>query len=94
MSLDDFDRLLPSEFNAILECWRREQSQRESRTLAALRLHAAITVQPHCKKPVRPAELFEIPEIDRLPESVPEMKLTREERRRRFEELKKARGYE
>lgn len=91
MSVDDFDRLLPEEFGAVLRQWRREQNRREASWLAGVRLHAAITIQPHCRKKIRPADLFDIPDVD-TPEDAP--RLTREQKRARFEYLKKIRGYE
>lgn len=92
MSVADFDMLTPGEFGVILEQWRREQRRQESFWLSGVRLHAAISVSPYCKKAPQPHELFEIPLVDNPPGSG--QKLTKEERRARFNELKKQRGYE
>jgi hypothetical protein len=94
MSIEDFDSCTPDEFGAILKEWRREQTRSEAAWLAGIRLHAAITIQPHCKKRLRPADLFAIPDIDNPGQANRSRGLTREERRQRFEDLKKLRGYE
>lgn len=89
MSVDDFDGLLFPEFNSVLEQWRREQRRQGAYWLHGIRLHAAISIAPHCKKAPAPEELFEIPDIDRPATE----KLTREERKARYKQLKKQRGY-
>lgn len=93
LSVDDFDRLLPSEFNSILRAWKKEKARGYSEFMAAVRVHAAVCIQPHCKNTIRPADLFSIPEIDNTPVPADGEPLTKKERQKRFEALKKARGY-
>ncbi|MCM1369828.1 MAG: hypothetical protein NC204_05585 [Candidatus Amulumruptor caecigallinarius] len=95
MSIDDFDRLLPEELNAVLMEHHKYEESRYSGWLMGVRLHAAITIQPYCKGTVRPKELFKIPGIDTEAGwgGNHEPPMTKEERRRRLHELKKARGY-
>lgn len=92
MSLDDFDSLLPAELSEIIEQWRRERHRADVSRLAELRLHAAILIQTQCKDRIKPVDLFPIPEIDG--ESEAPVKISREEARRRYEELKHAISHE
>lgn len=78
MTLDDFDRLTPGEFGSVVRNARRVRRDREISELAMVRLHAAICVQPHISKPISPADLFSIPEIDSRQE-IPHKALSREE---------------
>lgn len=91
MRVSDFDTLTLDEFGDVLKQWRKEQRRKESTWLAGMRLHAAIVIAPHCSKPVAPRDLFDIPEVD---DDGPVEKLTKEEKKQRFEELKKICGYE
>lgn len=85
----DFDAMLPAEFGSVLSEWRRDRETEHARLAALFRLHAAISVQPHCRKPVNPKDLFEIPGIDSgLEEQKP---ISREEAHERFLQLMKER---
>lgn len=79
MTLDDFDRLTPAEFGSVVRNARRVRRDREISELAMVRLHAAICVQPHISKPISPADLFSIPEIDSSRQEIPHKALSREE---------------
>lgn len=94
MSVSDFDSLLPSEFGEILAQWRKEQDRKETSWLAGIRLHAAICIQPYCRRGISPAELFNIPEIDNKPIASAELpERTPEQIQAEYEELKKASGF-
>ncbi|MDE7402103.1 MAG: hypothetical protein K2M87_01675 [Muribaculaceae bacterium] len=94
LSIADFEAMTPEEFGWVTEHWRRGRDAEFTRFLSAVRLHAAIVISPYTSKPIAPADLFEIPDIDKAHGSAAPRKMTREEQRKRFEELKKARGYE
>lgn len=97
MSISDFDSLLPFEFGEIYEQWRKHKEEREAAWLSGIRLHAAICVQPHCSKTIRPRDLFSIPMIDdplKIKDEQPTPKLTKEEQRIQYEKLKKASGFQ
>lgn len=93
---DDFDGMTPAEYMATADAWRREREREYARQLSAIRLHAAICVQPHCRKTIRPADLFDIPDPDAdvMQTEAGSTPMSREQRRERFEKLKKERGYE
>lgn len=84
MGVADFCLCTPREFAAILRAWREEREGRERAAWERMRLLAAITVQPHCKKKVAPARLLPLP-WDR-PQAGRENKATPPSTRARFEE--------
>ena len=95
MGLADFDTLHPSEFRAVVDAWRHHEEECYSRTLAAIRVHATCCVQPHVKKRLMPRDLWQIPAVDEDPElNAGHEQLSKEEKKARFEQLKKQRGYE
>lgn len=95
MSLADFDPLTPGEFRAVVAAWRQNEEQAYARTMAAIRLHAACSVQPHVRNRLTPKDLWHIPGVDDDPElRSPAEELTPEQKKERFEQLKRQRGYE
>lgn len=87
MRLDDFCRLTPREFGAVLTAYRecREADMHDS--WERMRLLACITVQPHVRKKMTPTDLLKFPwEETRKPKTP---RLSKEEIRRRMEEALK-----
>lgn len=90
MSYDDFCGLTPEQFAQTCEAWNeaRENNRREGWERA--RMAAAIIVQPHCKKALKPTDIIHFPWDERHEERVPRM--TKEEQLKRMEELRKEWG--
>lgn len=61
MRLDDFCRLSPEEFSSVSEAFSHNQEQRVEDSWERMRLHAAITIQPHCKNRIRKEQLVPLP---------------------------------
>ena len=92
MSLQDFDRCTPLEFERIFENWREYQQLLIRTGWEQTRQLAVCILQPYAKKGLSPRDVMEF-EWDE-PKKVPTKK-SREEReaeKRHYEEVKKARG--
>lgn len=61
MSLDDFCRMSPDEFGAVCDAFNRRSESEERAKWERMRLHAAITIQPHVTKKISPEELLRFP---------------------------------
>ena len=61
LSFDDFCRLELIEFEHICRAWRDMAESDDRRRWERARVMAAITVQPHVRKPVNPATLLPFP---------------------------------
>ena len=88
LSVSDFDRLTPEEFDAVAGAWQQSLERSEHMAWEVARTHAAIAIQPHVRKRITPRQLLPLPWDDKKPESKEQMPgLSRDEHRRRFEEL-------
>lgn len=81
MSLDDFDRCDPSEFKAILKAWDMGERAKWER----MRIQAAISVLPWTKTGMSPSKICPLPWDGS--EGVPTEILSRDEAKKRFEQL-------
>ena len=61
MSLEDFDRLTPAEFNAVYDKWSKGEESRRKEEWERARLVATILVSPHVKNKVTPQRLMPLP---------------------------------
>lgn len=59
--MDDFSGLSPSEFEACYEAWYDWQEDLQHDAWARMRLHGVLSIQPHVKRRLRPAELLPFP---------------------------------
>lgn len=85
LSLKDFHSLTPEEFR---ECCKSRNEFEESKSREEwerMRILATIVIQPHCKKRINMKKILPMP-WDKYKEPE-EKKLTREERKARFEKL-------
>lgn len=92
MDYGTFLSLTPDEFNAIYDAWREKEEVRARDEWNRMRLLAAITVSPHCKNKIHPDKLLPLPwDKKKTPAEKAEVRiLSKEERRERIRELKKA----
>lgn len=93
MSLQDFDRCTPLEFEKIFEMWHESKQLALRTSWEQTRLLACCILQPYAKKELRATDVMEF-EWDK-PESKGPAKKTRKEReaeKRRYEQVKKERG--
>ncbi len=93
MSLQDFDRCTPLEFERIFEMWHEAQLLSFRTSWEQTRQLAVCILQPYAKKELTPTDVIEF-EWDE-PKAATPAKKTRKEReaeKRRYKELKKARG--
>lgn len=81
LSVGDFERLTPEEFNAVVNAGqlREREAWERARTMAT------IIVQPHVRKRLQPRKLLPLPWDKAKEKRAPHM--TREQARRRFEQL-------
>jgi len=90
MRLDDFCRLTSGEFGEVCKAYH---SERESESRAAwerTRMLAAITIQPHVKNRITPAQLLPFPwEKPALPKRGATPQLTAAQSKKRFEQIVK-----
>lgn len=84
MGLDDFVRLTPSEFSAVVEHVNRREDTRSRDGWEQARVVAKMAVQPYMKKDVRLEEFMPLP-WDGKAERAPEV--SREEDKKRLEGL-------
>lgn len=93
MSIDDFDRCTPLEFESICGKWHEARDQAYRTGWDQVRQLACCVLQPYSKKAISPEDVitFSWEKTDRQPRA-PETCEQREAERRRYEELKKARG--
>lgn len=88
MSREDFMVSTPEEFSAIIDAWHDGEESAERSRWERMRIHAAVTVQPHVKGRITPRRLVPLPwdkPVRPAPPETPE--LTAEQRLRRFEAL-------
>lgn len=83
LSLDDFCALTPEEYAAVHKAWRERQEEAYRDEWERMRLLAAITVQPHCKKSVNPKKLIPFPW--ERPKKKKVEQVSREEAKKRLE---------
>lgn len=81
MSLDDFDRCDPSEFQAILKAWDMGERAKWER----MRIHAAISLIPWSKSGISPSKICPLPWDGS--EGIPSEILSRDEAKKRFDNL-------
>ena len=86
LSLSDFCDLTPTEYAATCKAWNDRKDEIYRDEWERMRLHAAITSQPHVKKKIDVKKLikfsWEQPKVKAEP-------MSREEARKRFEKLTK-----
>lgn len=92
LRLDDFCRLTPEEFEAIYHAYREQSDADYKDAWERMRLHAAITIQPHIKNRMSAKRLLPFSWDNERPAmekggSAPQ--LTKEEQLQRFEKLAK-----
>lgn len=80
MTLDDFDRIEPEEFDEVCRAWNRTQVQD---SWERARFLARCCLQPHCKQSLKATDVCRFPWDKERTESRPAAESTRE----RFEEL-------
>lgn len=61
MSMDDFLRQTPGEYEATVEAWSQRQEARNRDDWERMRMLASIVIQPHVKKRLTPKELLPFP---------------------------------
>lgn len=89
MSLDDFQTLRPAEFIAAADAWQSSQDADVRRSWEIARTVAAILLQPHARRRLTVRGVLQLPwdapVATRSSQHAPA--LTREQQRRRFEEV-------
>ena len=93
MSIHDFDRCTPLEFEKIFELWHEAKQQSLRNSWEQIRQLAVCILQPYAKNELRETDVMEF-EWDK-PENPAPVKKTRKEReaeKRRYEKIKKERG--
>ena len=83
MSLKDFERCTPSEFNAVVEAWNRHEEMLKKRSWEQTRTIAVWAMQPYCKKTLDPAKVMPFDWDKKNP-----LKKVEKSTRERMEEIK------
>ena len=92
MSLDDWERLRPDEFEA---CWRAHADCEDEAERAAwerMRLLATIVVQPHCKSKLTAKKLLPLPWDNKTQVHNEAPKMSKEEHLARMETARRKMG--
>lgn len=92
LSLDDFFALTPEEFCSVCKAWQETRDALYRDSWERTRTHATILVQPHTKKQITARQLLPLPwdkVATRKGQDTEAPKETMEQRKARFEELKK-----
>jgi hypothetical protein len=88
MSLRDFERCTPSEFQRVWEAWQDREQRRERTSWEQTRLLCTTLLQPYSKKALRPRDVMTFPwdTEEASPEETPAApeKPTREEEMERY----------
>lgn len=95
MSLLDFDRCTPPEFEKIFEKWHEAQELAVRTSWEQTRQLAVCILQPYAKKTLRPRDVMEFAwDQEKAPGKTHAKKTGKEleAERKHFEEVKKARG--
>lgn len=94
MSMDDFCRCIPSEFQAAYEAWSEMREKEEQSRWERMRMQCLCSLQPYSKTKLRASDLMEFPwEKPSADEKRPQRKeLSREEIMERYREAKKQMG--
>lgn len=87
LSFDDFCSLYAPEFTAICKAWRQQQEAEQQDAWERMRMHAAITIQPHTKSKLTPQKLLPLPWDKKKHKQANAPKLTKEQQRARYEDL-------
>lgn len=77
MSLDDFERCTPFEFNAIALKWREDQERHEHTDWERARFIATAVLQPYSKNTLKPTDVVRFP-WDEKEQEVPKGTSSRE----------------
>ena len=88
MSLDDFERCTPFEFNAIAEQWQEAQDRASRTGWDQTRFLATAMLQPYSKKALKPTDAARFPWDDTTKE-VPKGTSSRERMKEVAKRLKK-----
>lgn len=91
MSLTDFCRCAPSEFNAICQAHTQAEQIRQRQAWERMRTHATITIQPHVRDRLTPTSLITFP-WEEQDHHTPTPSLTHKQLLQRAQQVKKARG--
>ncbi len=86
LSLDDFCRLTPGEFEAVCKAWRDYEERMMQDSWERMRMNATITIQPHIKGKMTPERLLPFP-WEKSKKKAEAPKVSAEEARKRFERL-------
>lgn len=95
MSVDDFCRCTPREFQAVYEAWAEDEKRRERAAWERTRMQCTIMLQPYSKKALNPKDVFHF-DWDASTDSATDEseQLTAKEIRERFEKVKREQGLE
>lgn len=88
LSLDDFCRLTPGEFEAVCKAWHEQREQVTQDNWERMRMSATIGIQPHIKGKITPQKLLPFPWEQHHKAEVPAV--SAKEARRRYEKLTKS----
>ncbi|MBR5652844.1 MAG: hypothetical protein IKX22_02025 [Prevotella sp.] len=87
ISFSDFCILTPGEFAQVCRRHREHEEELERARWERMRLLAAITVQPHCKKKITPEKLLPLPWDKGRGREKEKMKILKESSRERMMEV-------
>lgn len=92
MSMDDFERCTPAEFERIYARWREQRTNEERSRWERTRSVCMFVLQPWSKKPLKAKDVLPLPWDNKTaPEDEEEM-MSEEERRKRYEDAKRRYG--
>lgn len=94
MSVMDFDRCTPREFNEIVEAWTTEKKNEERAAWEQTRMQCFYYVRMHTTTNLDPKDLFRFDWDERKEDQKENNKKDPEQERKRYEEIKKKRGIE
>ena len=91
MSMDDFSRCTPFEFNSIWEKWNEMHEAEMRGEWERLRYVGMFVLQPYSKKTLKPTDIMRFPWDDKK-ENDESKTFDAEAKRKRYEEAKKRYG--
>ena len=84
LSFHDFCLLTPVELEEVFRAWREHHERGSRDSWERMRLHAVMTMQPHCKKRLNARSLLPFPWEKREAGPAESAAVSREEQRERF----------
>ncbi len=94
MSVDDFCRCTPLEFQAVYQGWAEAEQRRERAAWERTRMQCTCMLQPYSKRGLKPQDVMKFAWDREMRNEAEGEKLSAKEIRERFEKVKREQGLE